>query len=130
MFEKRIQPLAPRRTFFMRLLHSIGLGLVAITLAQFIGMLGYHHFEKMSWVDAFVNSAMILSGMGPMGSLTTTAGKIFAGFYALFSGLMFILIIGLIFAPIFHRFFHKFHLDTGTDSKSHPKKSPSSSKHK
>lgn len=112
MFEKKHQALAPTSTFFIRLLKTTGLGLLAIALALLIGMLGYHYFEKMTWVDAFVNAAMILSGMGPMGTLSTSAGKIFAGFYALFSGLMFILIIGLIFAPVFHRFFHKFHLES------------------
>ena len=79
-------------------------------------MLGYHFFEKMPWVDAFVNAAMILSGMGPMGALATTNGKIFAGCYALFSGLAFILIIGLIFAPILHRLFHRFHLENDDES--------------
>jgi hypothetical protein len=123
MYEKKNQPLAPKSTYFMRLRKTTGLGLLAIAVAMFIGMLGYHHFEKMSWVDAFVNAAMILSGMGPMGTLSTAAGKIFAGFYALFSGLLFILIIGLIFAPIFHRFFHKFHLDSSPQTKPKSKSS-------
>jgi hypothetical protein len=117
MFEKYYQPIASRYIFFMRVLRSVLLGLLAIVVAQYIGMLGYHYFENMSWVDAFVNAAMILSGMGPMGPLLTKGGKIFAGFYALFSGLAFIMIIGLIFAPIVHRFFHKFHLDTEDDAK-------------
>jgi hypothetical protein len=76
-----------------------------------MGMWGYHHFEGMLWVDAFANAAMILSGMGPLSPLATNAGKIFSGFYALFSGLLFILILGIIFAPFVHRFLHKFHLD-------------------
>jgi hypothetical protein len=75
-------------------------------------MLGYHLFEKMSWVDAFVNASMILSGMGPLGPLNTNAGKIFAGFYALFSGLAFIVIIAVIFSPVIHRFFKKIHLES------------------
>lgn len=74
-------------------------------------MAGYHVFEGMGWVDAFTNAAMILSGMGPANPLQTTAGKIFAGVYALFSGLAFISAAGVVFAPIFHRFLHKFHLD-------------------
>jgi hypothetical protein len=65
----------------------------------------------MSWVDAYVNAAMILSGMGPVSSLQTDAGKIFAGCYALFSGLAFLSSIGIVFAPAFHRFLHKFHVD-------------------
>ena len=110
--EKSHQPLASRKVFLLRLLRNILLGLIAIACAQFLGMLGYHYFENMSWVDAFVNAAMILSGMGPVEILHTNIGKIFAGLYALFSGLAFILIVGLIFSPILHRFFHKFHLDT------------------
>ncbi len=75
-------------------------------------MIGYRSLERMPWVDAFVNAAMILSGMGPVGPLQTDAGKLFAGCYALFSGLAFVTALGLIFAPLFHRFLHKFHLET------------------
>lgn len=85
-----------------------------------MGMIGYHTFENMSWVDAFVNAAMILSGMGPMGQLSTSGGKIFAGMYALFSGLFFILIVGVIAAPAVHHFFKKIHLEINKASKSDP----------
>lgn len=112
MFEKLKQPLISRQQFFIRLISSIAIGLLLVFFAELIGMWGYHTFENMSWVDSFANAAMILSGMGPLTPLTTTSGKIFAGFYALFSGLAFILIIGIIFAPIIHRFFHTIHLDT------------------
>ena len=74
-------------------------------------MMGYRAFEPMSWVDAFVNAAMILSGMGPVSSLQSDGGKIFAGCYALFSGLAFLTIIGIFIAPVVHRFLHKFHLE-------------------
>lgn len=111
MFEKRHEPLAPARKFLIRLARSIFCGLILVATALYIGMLGYHFFEKMSWVNAFANAAMILSGMGPFGPLATNAGKIFAGFYALFCGLTFILIMGIIFGPLLHRFFHKFHLE-------------------
>jgi len=111
MFEKCHQPLLSRAEFFWRLARNAFIGAIIIVIALGIGMLGYHGFENMSWEDAFVNAAMILSGMGPVGTLNTTAGKIFAGCYALFSGLLFILIMGIIFAPVVHRFFHKFHLD-------------------
>lgn len=109
MFEHRYQPLLPRREFLSRLAICAAISAGAIGVALGIGMIGYHVLEKMSWVDAFVNAAMILSGMGPVGSLNTNAGKIFAGCYALFSGLIFISSLGLIFAPVFHRFLHKFH---------------------
>ena len=77
-----------------------------------IGMAGYHGFEKLSWLDAFLNAAMILSGMGPVAPIQTTGGKLFAGCYALFSGLALITTVAVVFAPLFHRFLHKFHLDT------------------
>lgn len=83
-----------------------------VFVALGIGMVGYHHFEKMSWVDAFANAAMILSGMGPLGPLTTNAGKLFAGFYALFSGLVFIVVTGILLAPAAHRLMHRFHMES------------------
>lgn len=117
MFEKHREPLLSKRKFIQRIARSIFTGLIIVVLGLGIGMLGYHYYEQMSWTDAFVNAAMILSGMGPLGPLKTTGGKIFAGAYAIFSGLAFILIIGVIFAPVFHRFFHKFHLDDGSNQK-------------
>lgn len=101
-----------RSKFIAHLTRNAIFGLMFILIVLFIGILGYHVFENMPWVDAFVNAAMILSGMGPLLQLTTTAGKIFAGVYALFSGLAFIAIIALVFAPIVHRFFHKIHLES------------------
>ena len=109
MFEHRSKPLLPRRQYFVRLARGVGIGLIVIACALGMGMVGYRTFEGMSWVDAFDNAAMILSGMGPVSSLQTNGGKIFAGCYALFSGLAFIAILGIIFAPVFHRFLHKFH---------------------
>lgn len=110
MHERTVQMLTPRRKFFARLLRNLLMGIFLIMLALFVGMWGYHHFEKMSWVDAYVNASMILSGMGPVSTLNTNEGKIFAGTYALFSGLFFILIVGLVFAPLIHRFFQKINL--------------------
>lgn len=112
MFERRHEALLPPLKFLLRIIYSILFGLAAVAVALFVGMLGYHFYENMSWVDSFANAAMILSGMGPLTPLYTKAGKIFAGIYALFSGLTFILIIGIIFSPIIHRFFHHFHLET------------------
>ncbi len=117
MFEHRTQPLVPRRVFLARLARNAAVALVIIVAALFVGMLGYRVLEKMSWVDAFVNAAMILSGMGPVSSLQSDTGKIFAGCYALFSGLAFITALGVIFAPVFHRFLHKFHLEADWDHK-------------
>ncbi len=86
----------------------IGAGIIVISLL--IGIWGYHYFEGLPYVDAYADAAMILSGMGPLHDLKTDAGKIFAGTYALFSGIIFLVVIAIIFAPIFHRFFHKFHI--------------------
>jgi hypothetical protein len=77
-----------------------------------IGMAGYAYFERMSATDAYVNAAMILSGMGPVGELKTTAGKIFAGSYAILSGLIIVIATGFVLAPIFHRVLHRFHVET------------------
>ena len=118
MFEHRSKPLLPQRQFYRRLARNAALSLAFVVGALFIGMAGYHVFERQGWIDAFANAAMILSGMGPLGELKTSAGKIFAGCYALFSGVAFLTSIGVVFAPIFHRFLHKFHMEaTAADSK-------------
>jgi len=106
-----VKPLLPREVFFRRLLASasVGMALVAVSLA--VGMAGYHGYEGLSWIDAFVNASMILSGMGPLMSPVTTGGKLFAGFYALYSGLAVLVIAGVIFAPVVHRFLHRFHME-------------------
>lgn len=101
-----------KKSFFSHLLRNITLGIFLILISLFIGMLGYHYFENMSWVDAFANAAMILSGMGPLEKLNTYGGKVFAGIYALFSGLAFIVLIALIFSPVIHLFFRKIHLES------------------
>ncbi|SRR5258707_3282143 len=89
------------------------MGLTVIAACLGLGMAGYHNFENLGWLDAFVNAAMILSGMGPVSPIQTSAGKLFAGCYALFSGLAFVTVIGVVFAPVFHRFLHRFHLEQG-----------------
>lgn len=115
MFEHRRAALLPRAKFYARLAQSAALGAVIILIALGVGMLGYHHFESMSWIDAFANASMILSGMGPFGPLQTNSGKLFAGLYALFSGILFITTAGIILAPVAHRLMHKFHLESKSD---------------
>ena len=110
MFEHHKRPLLPRRDFLVRLARSVAIGIGCIAFALGLGILGYHQFVKLSWLDAFENAAMILSGMGPVSPVESEAGKLFVGFYALFSGLAFITTLAVIFAPVFHRFLHKFHL--------------------
>ena len=114
MYEHRREALLPRREFWLRMLRHGYLAVAIIGVALGIGILGYHFCERMGWLDAFVNAAMILSGMGPLGPLRYDAGKWFAGFYALFSGVAFITTVGVLLAPVVHRFLHKFHLETRT----------------
>ena len=114
MFESRTKPLLPRRVYYRRIARNAALGGVVLVIALGVGMIGYHALEKLPWVDAFLNAAMILSGMGPVATIQTTAGKIFAGCYAIFSGIALISILGIIFAPVVHRALHKFHLEDET----------------
>jgi len=111
-FEHRSHPVASRRKFARRLMFAIFLWLLLTFVGLAIGMAGYAYFEHMSVVDAYVNAAMILSGMGPVGELKTAGGKIFAGSYAIFSGLIIIIATGFILAPVFHRVLHRFHVET------------------
>jgi hypothetical protein len=104
------QPILSHSIFFKRLARNVFFGILLMSTALFLGMLGYHHFENMSWTDAFVNASMILSGMGPVATLKTQGGKIFAGAYALFSGTLFLVTIAIVFAPLIHWFFRKFHI--------------------
>jgi hypothetical protein len=111
-FERRHQRLISRRRFADRMLKAIALWCILAVVGLAIGMAGYAAFEGMSLADSYVNAAMILSGMGPMGELKTTAGKIFAGSYAIFSGLLIVIATGFVLAPIFHRVLHHFHVET------------------
>jgi hypothetical protein len=111
-FEHRRHPLISPRRFAGRILKAIGLWLTLTVVGLMIGMAGYAAFENMSVADSYVNAAMILSGMGPLGELKTTAGKIFAGSYAIFSGLLIVIATGFVLAPIFHRVLHHFHVET------------------
>ncbi len=109
-FESRRKPLVSRARFRARLWYSSlwATGIIVVALA--IGMAGYMWFETMGAIDAFANAAMILSGMGPLTPLLTKGGKVFAGFYALFSGLLIFAVAGLILAPVLHRILHSFHV--------------------
>jgi len=110
-FEHRTEPLLATQAFIRRVIISFLFGIVLILLSLAVGMTGYHVFEHLEWIDSFANASMLLSGMGPLEQPQTEAGKIFAGIYALYSGLAVILIAGITFAPIVHRFLHKFHLE-------------------
>ncbi len=112
--ERYGQPLLSRRGFIVRmLLYSASATLVVLT-ALGAGMLGYHVFERLSWLDAFLNAAMILGGMGPVNAVQSVGGKLFAGCYALFSGLIFVVAAGVLLTPVVHRLLHHFHVETQT----------------
>jgi len=111
MYESRKQPPLPRVHYFRRLgRHALAAGALVL-FSLLIGMAGYGYFENMPWRDGFLNSAMLLGGMGPVDPLRTNGGKLFAGFYALYAGLIFLIAAGLFLAPAFHRLIHKFHWD-------------------
>ncbi|MGH8307734.1 MAG: hypothetical protein ACRER0_05605 [Gammaproteobacteria bacterium] len=111
LYETRHQPPLSRAQFLQRMFwHFIFLQcLVILSLA--IGMAGYMVYEHLAWRDAFLNSAMLLGGMGPVEPPATPGGKIFAGLYALYAGLMFLVAAGVLLAPVVHRIMHKFHWD-------------------
>ena len=111
--ERRHEPLAPPSKYHRRLVRSfiVGFGLIGFSLA--IGVLGYHFFGGIeSWVDCFYSASMILGGMGPVADLKTDGGKVFASFYALYSGVMLLTSVGVLIAPALHRALHRFHIET------------------
>jgi hypothetical protein len=115
VYERRHEPLSPRGAYYRRIVRSGGIATAIVSSALFAGTGGYHWIEGLPWVDALLNAAMILGGMGPVATLSTTAGKLFASAYALFSGLVFIMVAGILFAPVIHRFLHTFHLEPGRE---------------
>ena len=111
MYEHRREPLLSRIAFLGRMARSSAVALGIVLAAWALGTLGYHAFEGLPWIDALLNAAMILSGMGPVSELHTTGGKLFASLYALSSGFLFLTITAVLFAPLLHRMIHRFHLE-------------------
>ncbi len=116
MFERRNQPLLSRGAFFRRVLRHFLYSTLVLGISLGIGMTGYRFLGNMGWVDAFLNASMILTGMGPVDEMETAAAKLFAGFYALFSGVAFLSVVAVLFAPVAHRFLHLIHLDDTDNS--------------
>ena len=110
MYEHHKQPLASKKIFVQRVTANAIIGLLLLGFSLGVGMLGYHYLESLSWIDSLLNASMILGGMGPVNLLQTNAGKIFASFYAIYSGVILLASVGVLAAPIFHRFLHHFHL--------------------
>lgn len=117
MFEHHRRPLLSRSEFVSRQIRYLSFSMMILTFSIGIGTAGYHFFGKLSWIDSFLNASMILTGMGPVDHLETNNGKLFAAFYALFSGVAFLSFVAVLFAPIYHRFLHRFHLGGKDDSK-------------
>lgn len=111
MFEHRKDRLISREAFLKRVVRYalIAFAIDAGSLA--VGVIGYHVFEGLGWVDSLLNAAMLLGGMGPVNQLHTTSGKLFASFYAMYCGVIFLVVAGILLAPIIHRFIHHFHLE-------------------
>ena len=110
MYEHHRQPLAKQSVFAKHLALNGIAGFILLAFSLSMGMIGYHFLEGLSWIDSLLNASMILGGMGPVAPLQTEAGKLFASFYALYSGVVLLAGVGILAAPIFHRFLHRFHL--------------------
>lgn len=111
MYERIAHPPIPTERFIRRLLLHAAAALALFVVSLVVGVAGYEHFEHLPWRDAFLNAAMLMGGMGPVNAPQTDAGKVFAGLYALYAGLVFLVVAGLLFAPAVHRLMHRFHWD-------------------
>lgn len=112
-FESKTERVLSKRHFYWRLGSSFVMGLGLLSIALSIGVLGYRLLAHLTWVDALLNASMILAGMGPVNELPNDAAKIFASFYAIFSGVVFISVMAIILSPAVHRVLHKFHVSEG-----------------
>jgi len=109
MYEKKHQPPISTSRFVLRIFFHAGISISVLAFSLMLGIVGYEHFEKLAWRDAFLNSAMLLGGMGPVNAPQTDDGKLFAGLYALYSGLVFLIVTAIILTPVVHRVLHMFH---------------------
>lgn len=102
----------PHKThFYSKLFKSIALGTLLLSVSLALGIVGYHYYFNIPWLDSLVNASMILAGMGPVDIAQTDGAKLFSSCYAIYSGVAFLTCVGIILNPIIHRFLHKFHLD-------------------
>ena len=111
MYERKTQPLLPTRHFLRRMVRHGAIAATVIAVSIAIGVLGFHVWGEEDWLDAFVNTAMLLGGMGQVGDIPSTAGKWFSAFFALYAGLVFIAVSSILFAPVIHRVLHELHAD-------------------
>lgn len=111
LYEHGGQPLLSRRRFAHRMWQHFLVAVALITVSLLVGMVGYHWLAAMSWIDSFLNAAMLMGGMGPVGDITTVSGKLFAGVYALYAGLVLIASAAVLLTPVLHRVMHRIHLE-------------------
>lgn len=115
IYENKKQKLVSVKKFRSRVMYAVYIDIVLLSVSLAIGVFGYHFFNNLSYVDSFVNASMILGGMGPVDPLISDGAKIFAGIYALYSGITFLSSFAILITPIYHRFLHKFHLEEKDD---------------
>ena len=109
MYESKLHPLIPRAHFIRRLLGHLAAAMALVAVSLLAGIFGYQYFEDLEWRDAFLNAAMLLGGMGPVDMPETDGGKLFAGLYALYAGVIFLVVTAIVFTPVIHRILHTFH---------------------
>ena len=119
MYEHRNEPLLPWPLFKQRAVRHLGTALLVLLGVLLLGMVIYHWTEGLDWIESFLNASMLLGGMGPVDKPCTTAGKVLAGLYALFAGLVFVSAVGYMGAPWLHRMLHRLHLETGASGTPH-----------
>ncbi len=111
MYEHHNTPLLSRKQFLHRVARHGGVSLLVIGSSLGVGTVGYRAFAGLGWIDSLLNASMILTGMGPVDTMTTDSAKLFASVYALYSGIVFLAAVGVLFMPFFHRILHKLHVD-------------------
>jgi hypothetical protein len=110
LYEHHDQPLISRRQFAQRLGWHFLFAAALVVVSLVVGMVGYHGLAGFGWIDSFLNASMLLGGMGPVGDISTASGKIFAGIYALYAGLVLIAASAVLLTPVLHRLLHRLHL--------------------
>jgi hypothetical protein len=124
MFEHKSELLLSRKAFYARFAWSVLATAGIVVFSLFMGSAGYHYLGDLPWIDALLNASMILAGMGPVDPIRSSTAKLFAAFYALYSGIAFLTMVAILMAPILHRFLHKFHLEVSEESDEEPKHGP------
>ena len=115
MRPKKLKPLMPRKLFLKRMMLYFFFTFLLIAFSLAIGMIGYHHYGNIGWIDSLYNASMILTGMGPVDHLQSNEAKIFASAYAIYSGVAFLSSVAVLIGPVAHRFLHMYHMDMEED---------------